>query len=62
MSSKPKHGVDWKQFILEASSVVARMLFVTQHEAPRERLFMFANRDKRRSNIGCAVENDSFEN
>lgn len=37
MSSKPKLGVDWRQFILEASGVVARMLFLKQDEAPRQR-------------------------
>ena len=49
MSSKPKLGVDWRQFILETSGVVARMLFLKQDDALRyRRLYV---REPRRAEI-----------
>ena len=59
MSSKPKLGVDWRR-IVEASSS-PRCCFCRKSKRRDSVSFMFANRDKRRSSIGCATENDSLD-
>ena len=48
MSSKPKLGVSWRQFILEVSGVVARMLLLTRDDVRERRIYV---REPKRAEI-----------
>lgn len=57
MGLKPKLRVGWRQLISAASGALSGMFLVTP-ALSGERAVYVRDRDARRLNIGCAVEND----